>query len=96
MVAVISAAQIGDKNRRTQRSGLRHQHILHDQTARRREPGYPMAGHKTDDGEAEPKSRDIDLERVLYDPEYRQAVQETLSPDTPPGRPPRDVKPQKG
>lgn len=54
-----------------------------------------MAGHKTDDGEAEPKSRDIDLERVLYDPEYRQAVQETLSPDTPPGRPPRDVKPQK-
>jgi len=24
---------------------------------------------------------DIDLERVLYDPEYRQAVQEALPPD---------------
>lgn len=43
----------------------------------------------------EPKSRDIDLERVLYDPEYRQAVQQTLSPDQPPGQLPRDAKPQK-
>lgn len=46
-------------------------------------------------GRADPKSRDIDLERVLYDPEYRQAVQESLSPNHPPGRQPSNVKPQK-
>ena len=39
-------------------------------------------GGRTNPGRPEHKSRDIDLERVLYDPEYRQAVQESLAPDS--------------
>lgn len=55
-----------------------------------RTPGRPP-------GRPEQKSRDIDLERVLYDPEYRQAVQESLAPgnQAQAGRP-RGEKPQKG
>lgn len=54
-------------------------------------------GGLTKPGRVEQKSRDIDLERVLYDPEYRQAVQESLAPDSQvqAGRP-VGKKPQKG
>jgi hypothetical protein len=54
-------------------------------------------GALTNPGRPEQKSRGIDLERVLYDPEYRQAVQEALAPDkqAQAGRP-RGTKPQKG
>lgn len=54
-------------------------------------------GGPTKPGRPEQKSRDIDLERVLYDPEYRQAVQQALVPDNQAqaGRP-GGKKPQKG
>jgi hypothetical protein len=51
-------------------------------------PSRPSSKPPTDDSgrttpsRPEQKSRDIDLERVLYDPEYRQAVQESLAPES--------------
>ena len=66
-----------------------------------------MTTHKTDEASSnappdhtqpEDGPRDIDLERVLYDPEYRQAVQDALPPKELPGPGPRnsDAKPGSG